>query len=116
MVGRVRYRELPSLSESRDGKSIFSRKWRTGQRAGIPSITGGCLNLFAVVFRTERETQRHLSLLAISRQVIRTAAGQARRRSLTLREWFERFVWFTVNKRQISKFGAEDAESNLVDW
>ena len=75
MLGRVRHRKPPSLCESKDGKSTFNRKWRTGRRAGDPSVTGGCLNLLVVVFRMERETQRHLSLLAVCRQVNRIAAS-----------------------------------------
>jgi len=40
--------------------SLVRMEMRSAQRSAVLPLTGGCLNLSVVVFRTERETQTHL--------------------------------------------------------
>ena len=61
MTGRAWYGEPPRLFQRKRGKSFPVRmEARSARRSAVLPVTGGCLNLPVVVFRTERETQTHL--------------------------------------------------------
>ena len=52
---------------------------RNARRSAVLPVTGGCLNLSAVVFRTERETQTHLPSYLADRIAVSDLVSLVRR-------------------------------------
>jgi hypothetical protein len=65
---------------TKSGKSSPVRKeMRSAQRSAVLPVTGGCLNLSAVVFCTERETQTHLPSCVADRTAVSDLVSRVRR-------------------------------------
>jgi hypothetical protein len=79
-MGRAWYGESPPMWQGTGGKpSLVRMEMRSARRSAVLPLTGGCLNLSAAVFRTERETQTHLPSYLMDRIAVSDLVSLVRR-------------------------------------